>query len=588
MVVSNYTMLGKLKFFLLTATLLCGVACSDNSTEGGENNNQGSGNNNQQTETGVVNGTTIEKGNTVYGLITDSVTGNGIAGVAVTDGTHLVKTDNNGVYQIPTNRWAKYVWFTIPANYQVPVDPQNGRPIFYSTTRILVGQQNRNDWKLTPLPAVEDEFTIVAIGDPQCEVASEAERFRSETIADIRSTISSAQTAENRYHNAYAITLGDITFDNTVLWPTMAQLCSSVELNNGKKIPIFNCIGNHDHDADRQDDSAATELYVQNVGPTDYSFDRGKVHFVVMDNILCTTVSGSGSSKTWNYNAGYTSTQISWLEKDLDAVEDKANKMVVLCSHIPFRGGSSSGGSNVNKDRGYAEVLKLLTQFNEAHIFIGHTHYPENYQHSSYKTKSGQPIFEHVHGAACGGWWTSNIGVEGSPNGYSIYEVKGATMHNWVAKGTKMKESDQMRVYNGNDTYGHKYVYSWTAGGTGGSGNIKTSGNSSLANCFIATIWNDDLPNWEVELIVDGVSHRMERVSYNLADMCSTAFFFNEKGKNTTTWNKGMKHYWFVKAPCGDPSQEKNWTVKATHTVKGSGKQNVYTTSGFTRSYNGF
>ena len=109
--------------------------------------------------------------------------------------------------------------------------------------------------------------------------------------------------------------------------------------------------------------------------------------------------------------------------------------MIVLSGHIPFRAGSTSGGSNVNKDKGYADVLQLLTQFNEAHIFIGHTHYPENYLHTSYRTKNGQPVFEHVHGAACGGWWTSNIGVEGSPNGYSIYEVKGASMHNWVAKG---------------------------------------------------------------------------------------------------------------------------------------------------------
>ena len=582
-------MLGKLKFLLLTATLLCGVACSDDDTKGGNNNNnQNGGNDNPNSETVVINGTTIDKGNTVYGLISDSVTGKGIAGVAVTDGTHVVKTDINGVYQIPTNRWAKNVWFTIPAAYQVPVDPQNGRPMFYTTDRIVVGQQNRYDWKLNPLPAIEEEFTIIAIGDPQCEVASEAERFRTETLADIRSTISGAQSSENRYHNAYAITLGDITFDNTVLWPTMAELCSSVQLDNGKRIPIFNCIGNHDHDADRQNDKEATELYIEHVGPTDYSFDRGKVHFVVMDNIICTTSTGFGADKTWNYDGGYTSTQIAWLEKDLEAVEDKANKMIVLSGHIPFRAGSSSGGSNVNKDKGYADVLQLLTQFGEAHIFIGHTHYPENYIHTSYKSQNGQPIFEHVHGAACGGWWTSNIGVEGSPNGYSIYEVKGATMHNWVAKGTNKNETEQMRVYNANDTYGHKYLYTWTTGGTGGSSKIKTAGRADLANCFIATIWNDDISNWEVELIVDGVSHRMQRVNYNLADMCSTAFFFNEKGKNTTTWNKGMKHFWFVKAPCGDPSQEKNWTVKATHTVKSSGKQNVYTTTGFTTSYDGF
>ncbi|MBQ5843922.1 MAG: calcineurin-like phosphoesterase C-terminal domain-containing protein [Alistipes sp.] len=582
-------MLGKLKFYLLTATLLCGVACSNPEPESGNNGNQGTGGGNQGTEEEVViNGTTIEKGNTVFGLISDSVTGKGIEGVAVTDGTVVVLTDSNGVYQIPTNRWAKYVWFSAPAEYEIPTDPNNGRPIFYSTNKLLSSGKNRNDWQLKPLPAIEEEFTLIAIGDPQCEVEKEANRFRDETLVDIRSTISSAQTQENRYHNAYAITLGDITFDNVVLWPTMAKLCSSVTLNNGKSIPIFNCIGNHDHDADRQNDREATELYIENVGPTDYSFNRGKAHIVVMDNIICTSVSGFGDSKTWNYDGGYTSKQVEWLEKDLDAVADKENKMVILCGHIPFRSGSSSGGSNINKDKGYSDVLTLLTQFKEAHIFIGHTHYPENFLHSSYITKGGQPVFEHVHGAACGGWWTSNICVDGTPNGYSIYQVKGATLHNWVAKSIGKNESFQMRVYNGNDTYGHKYLYTWINGGTGGSAKIKTAGRADLENCFVATIWNDDATNWDVELVVDGVSHKMQRVNKNLADMCSTAFFFNEKGKNTTSWNKGLRHIWFIKAPCGDPALEKNWEIRATHTVKGSGEKNVYIENGFTTSYDGF
>lgn len=178
--------------------------------------------------------------------------------------------------------------------------------------------------------------------------------------------------------------------------------------------------------------------------------------------------------------------------------------------------------------------------------------------------------------------------MEGSPNGYSIYEVKGATLHNWVAKATNKSEQYQLRVYNANDTYGHKYLYTWTGGGTGGSGKIKTNGRADLKDCFIATIWNDDNRNWQVDLVVDGVAHKMQRVNYNLADMCSTAFFFNELGKNTTTWNKGMKHFWFVKAPCGNPTEEKNWTVRATHTVEVSGEQNVYQENGFTTSYDGF
>lgn len=577
-------MLGKLKFFLLTATLLCGVACSGDKGNEGEKPNSGGNTGGGSAETTQINGTEIAEGNNVFGLITDSVTGKGIAGVPVTDGYTFVETDSNGVYQIPKNRMAKRVWFTIPAEYEVPVDPKNGRPLFYSTTNVVMSANNRNDWVLTPLQTPEDEFTIVAIGDPQCQDAEEAERFRTETLFDIKATIGQAQLYENRYNNAYAITLGDITFDYTPLWPTMAELCSSVTLDSGNPMPIFNCIGNHDHDASRQNDREAIELYVENVGPTDYSFNRGKVHFIVMDNIVCTTSNGS----TWTYNAGFSGAQYEWLKKDIDMVKNPEEKMVILSCHIPFRGGSNSGGSNVNKDKYYAEVLDLLTKFKEAHIFIGHTHYPENYTHTKYKAQGGQPVFEHVHGAACGGWWTSNICVDGTPNGYSIYQVKGASLHNWVLKGTNMQEDIQMRVYNGNDSYGSKYVYTWTEGGTGGKGNIVTKGRADLKDCFIATIWNDDPTNWSVELVVDGTSHKMQRVSSAIADMCATAFFFNEKAKNTTSWNKALKHYWFVKAPCGNPSNEKNWSVRATHTVAASGEKNVYITNGFTSDYVGF
>ena len=198
-------MLGKLKFYLLTATLLCGVACSpinpDEPNNGG--NNGGGDDNGQTTLVTEINGTTISSKCNVFGLISDAVTGKGIPGVVVTTGTDVVVTDQNGVYQIPTNRWAKRVWITIPAAYEVPTDPENGRPLFYSKKKLSTSAQNRNDWTLTPLPAIENEFTIIAIGDPQCEVESEANRFRDETLVDISTTISSAQTQENRYNNAY-------------------------------------------------------------------------------------------------------------------------------------------------------------------------------------------------------------------------------------------------------------------------------------------------------------------------------------------------------------------------------------------------
>lgn len=91
---------------------------------------------------------------------------------------------------------------------------------------------------------------------------------------------------------------------------------------------------------------------------------------------------------------------------------------------------------------------------------IGHTHYPQNYIHTKYVCQGGKPVYEHVHGGACGAWWSSNLNVDGAPNGYSIYEIKGNVVDNWVAKSTGRPETYQMRVYDGNATYTGQKKYS--------------------------------------------------------------------------------------------------------------------------------
>ena len=572
-------MLRKVYFLFLTASLLCGAACSssDPGEDDGPDPNGGGG-----TSSGLtINGTDIDPNNNLVGLITDSSTGKGIAGIPVSDGYSFVTTDANGVYQMEANRYCRKVYYSTPANYKVALDAKTHLPLFYSTAAINRSVVNRNDFVLDPI-AVEDDFTFIAIGDPQCKTDSDVSRFKDETIPDLRNTLANAQ-ASGKWKNAYAMTLGDITFDNTVQWDPMVQTMSNVQVGSDY-LPIFNCIGNHDHDASQSTDYMATENYVTRLGPTDYSFNRGQVHIVVMDNVVCTTTSGS----TWSYNAGFSDSQYKWLQADLDLVENKSEKMIFLCCHIPFRAGSNSGGANVNTDKHYADVLQLLAQFKEAHIMIGHTHYPQNYIHS-YQCVGGNPIYEHVHGAACGSWWSSNLNVDGQPNGYSIYEIRGATVYNWVAKGTGLTTDTQMRVYDGNAMYtGTKgYQYTWTGGGTGGTANIKTTGLSALANCFVATIWNDDPRYWKVELVKDGVSTPMKRVS-SLADMCVTSFYFNELSKNTTTWNKALAHYWYATAPSGNPATETGWVVRATQTIPGSGQTNVYESSTLQTDFSGF
>lgn len=531
-----------------------------------------------------INGTTIIEGNNLIGLVSDSSTGKGIPGVAVSDGFYVVKTDANGVYQFKCSRYATTVFISIPSEYQVPLDSDK-KPSFYKVG-VNYKSVNRNDFILTPLAASEDNFTFIAIGDPQCENQSEIDRYQNETIDDIKTTLSTNQLS-GKYRNAYAVTLGDIVNDTPNLWDNIKVTMENVQLGDGTYLPFFQCIGNHDHNAKETSDLTAVGLFNKNYGPTDYSFNRGKVHVVVMDNVVCTTT----NTKTWDYNAGFSKAQYNWLKADLDAVEDKENKMVILCCHIPFRSGANSGGASVNKDKYYAETLELLTQFNEAHIMIGHTHYIQNYIHKSYKSKNGLPIYEHVHGGACGGWWTSNICVTGAPNGYGIYEIEGASMKNWIAKSTKKPESFQMRVYNGNQTYTGKksYKYNWFQNSKGGSANISYTGRSYLKNCFVVSLWNDDDTNWKVEFTHNGTTVPMTRSIQTVMDAAAVSFFFNECGKNTDTWTKGMYHYWYLPAPDGaDPSELTGWTVTATQTIPGSGVKNVYTTGSLQTDYSGF
>ena len=539
-----------------------------------------------------VGGTRIDKKNNLYGVITDSKTGKGIAGVPVTDGYKFTVTDKNGVYQMVADSLCRTVYYTIPAGYKVALAQDSKLPLFYSTASIDLNKKNRNDFTLEPLASEEKNFTFVAVGDPQCKTDHDVARFRDETVPDMKNFIAESQR-EGKYKDVYIMTMGDIVFNAIEQWDPMKDVLSGFTADGKEYIPVFNMVGNHDHDADMPDPYSSVSRYVERFGPTDYSFDRGDVHFVVMDNVMPIETNG----KSWTYSGGITDTQLKWLKEDLNLVKDKQDKMVFFCTHIPFRGGVENGGASVNRNMNYSEVLQLLTDFHEAHIMVGHTHYPQNWIHENYVTKGGAPIYEHVHGAACGAWWCCNMNPGGAPNGYSLYEIEGNHIANWLAKGTGEPASFQMRVYDGNQIYGGedgspkgKYRFTWTEGGVGGKAKIKANGDPALKNCFVAAIWNDDDTNWKVELYIDGKkAGDFRRVSSSITDICVSSFFFNRLKKNTKTWvSTTANHYWYVPAPGGDPSKVRNWEVRATQTIPGSGQVNVYTCSSLHTDYAGF
>ena len=540
-----------------------------------------------------IAGTPIAVSSNAAGQITDASTGEGIPGVPVTDGYNYVRTDANGVYQMAANSKCRYIYISLPAAYKVPTkNSAPSIPQIYAPRRFRNGDFNRNDFELEPLDAPEDNFSLMMIGDPQCKTASNVSRWNKESIP---SMVATTKAMEDEYPNMYAMTLGDITHDNTVQWDPMYASMSSVSLGDGRYLPFFQTIGNHDHDAAQSVFYDAQENFASRFGPVDYSFNRGKVHIISMNNVVGYNSTGS----TWQYYAGYSDEQYEWLCQDLAMVEDKASKMVILCGHIPFRaGGGSTTGSNVNKIRHYADVLNLLKQFKEAHLMIGHTHYNQNYIHTGYKAVGGQPIYEHIHGAACGSWWTCHSNATGGPNGYTIYKVQGASITDWIMKGTRNDIDYQLRVYDGNQTYtGTKgYTYTWHAGGTGGTSSIKATGYATLKGCFVAEVFNDESffngsSNWTVEFWQNGQkAGNFTRVpDGSCSQVAISAYYFNEKSKNTDSWvNKTASHYWYYRPSSQIPASETHWEVRAIQTIPTSQVKHTYTRNSLTTTFSEF
>ena len=459
---------------LLVLLLAAFAACSDN--EGGNESNGNGDDGNTETP---ADGDT-------YGYIKDT-NGNPVEGVVVSDGYSCTATDAEGRYALTRNADAGFVFYSLPSAYKVSVDKTYKLPRFFA--RLQAGTA-RYDFTLEALAAPEKRFDLICIGDPQINEASHAVRFKEEAGREIREYAASAGVP------CYGITLGDIGWntENTDYTNDVFPLMKKAMQTDKVGLPLFQVMGNHDNKviAVSKDnytvahDIAAQRNFEYIFG---YSFDRGNVHIIAMDNIIFP------SHK--DYSLGFRDDQVEWLRQDLSYVSK--DKMVILCVHIPMR---ASGNQNVQA------VFELLKPFAEVHVMSGHTHYAENNVYDSH--------YEHVHGAACGAWWNSTINVDGTPNGYAIYNIKGATITDWVYKGTGLDAQQQIRLYRANDIFMRDYSKNYQ---------FYYKGDDQI----VANVWNAD-KDWKIEVYENGIK---------TGEMTHFDYTGNEKDKSWDAWALG-------------------------------------------------
>ena len=340
-----------------------------------------------------------------------------------------------------------------------------------------------------------------------------------------------ALVSSNKMKKQYALTLGDMTWD--LYWYDNAyDLNSYVETMNSSitGLQIFHTIGNHDHDMLSAGDFNTVSAYKKTVAPTYYSFNIGDVHYVVLDNILCTN-DGTGNR---TYDSSLTIDQIDWLRKDLSYVDKSKALVITMHAQMYDEKGKAS--------MAFASELEELCNGYETHVISAHTHVVWNNDKTA---ENG--IYHHNSGAICATWWwtgyyTSGLGLckDGSPAGYYVYEMTGSDVK-WRFKPTDKDFSHMFRTYDRNEIVLSAAGFAPNADSGHASSFEKTASHwvsGSTDNYVYINVFDYD-PSWKIEVTENGKSlpYEVVKVKDPLHLVAYEAKRYNENKTPTSSFN---------------------------------------------------
>lgn len=439
--------------------------------------------------------------------------GQGVAGIPVSDGYNVVLTDASGHYAISTTKKNGYVFYSLPGGYE-PKMTDGFMPQFWAP--LTSSDEAVNETHNFVLRRVNNDRHIMVFGADVHLARRNSDRayVKKGLIADLKQEVLDAGDTP-----IYSVLLGDLTWD--VFW-TQNDYNLSHFVSDMKSwqypMPLWPVIGNHDHDpsvpaSDETDfDSAAPWREI--MAPTYYSFNLGKVHYVVLDDIKYLNEAQVGADYSEgvvgsrNYRGVITADQVEWLRRDLELVDNATP--VVVCLHIPaWSISSSTFGSYARLDNTYW-LCSLLSRFDNAHIVSGHTHSNYTVHPVSYPN-----ITEHNLAAVCGTlWWTAwltgkHVCQDGSAAGYSLWTADGNKLR-WKYKSIA-SGNDQLRIYDMN-TVSNFYRTNGTMHSILATYPSRVNYSDIEANTVMVNVFAYDT-DWQVSICEGDSLLRCQRVS---------------------------------------------------------------------------
>ena len=364
----------------------------------------------------------------------------GIAKVAVTNGTDVVLTNQEGKYILPIGE-DNIISVIKPSGYDIKKNEDNLPQFFYihkpkgSPNLKFKGVEPTGklpksvDFALTPSIENED-FTVLIFGDPQPYTQQQVDYFADGIVAEV----------EGIENVSFGLSLGDLVGNDLDLFNPYIQAVKRVG------IPWYNLLGNHDINFDVEQDQLSDETYEAHFGPANYAFNYGKIHFLVLDDVLYPNSQGGGV-----YWGGFREDQFQFIENDLKHVPK--DHLIVVAMHIPL---SEPDGRNTFSNEDRERLFKLFKDFPNTLSLSAHTHIQrQDFFGREEGWRQNTPHHHYNVGTTSGDWYSGkldekNIPIstmrDGTPKGYALINFEG-NKYNIDYKVAGKPDEYQMEIF---------------------------------------------------------------------------------------------------------------------------------------------
>lgn len=364
----------------------------------------------------------------------------GIQGVSVTNGVDVVQTDAKGRYKLSVGNDA-IISVIKPSGYAINTNTDQLAQFFY--IHKPDGSPESDFEGVAPtgkLPRAlnfglvatddSDEFTSLIFGDPQPYNLQQVDYFA-------RGIVSELKGVENV---VFGLSMGDLVGDDLSLFNPYITAVKEIG------VPWYNLLGNHDLNFDAKEDRFADETYEAHFGPANYAFNYGKVHFIVLDDVLYPDPrDGKG------YWGGFREDQLEFVKNDLKFVPK--DHLIVLAFHIPI----SEPNGDPFEDESREALFELLKDFPHTLSLSAHTHIQkQDFLDKSSGWQQDKPHHHYNVGTTSGDWYSGKLdenGIpvsimrDGTPKGYAFIHFKGNSYQ--VKYKVAGKDADyQMAIFN--------------------------------------------------------------------------------------------------------------------------------------------